>query len=300
MTDNCCTHTIPHDDRMGPKLLFCIVLNLVFVAAQVYYGIKAESLALLADAGHNLGDVLGLILAGIAAWLGTMRPMKGYTFGLQSATILATLANAVLLLIAVFEITHEAVERLIEGVATPHNGIVMAVAAVAVLVNGFTAWMLHGGKEHDLNIRGMYLHLLADAGVSVGVIVGALLIELTGLAWIDPVVSLMVAAVILFGTWNLLRRTLRLALQGVPTHIKVAEVEKILRSQPGVKDVHDLHIWALGTQRTALSAHLVMPEGHPGDNVIEGISKQLEVAGVDHSTLQIELGACGKGCECHK
>lgn len=301
MTHNCDTHHLHAPKAMGGKVLFSVVLNIIFIVVQVWYGIKAHSLALLADAGHNLGDVLGLILAGVAIWLATLKPMKTYTFGLQSATILATLANAMILLMTVFEISHEAIERLIEGVGTPQNFTVMVVASIAVIVNGLTAWLIHGGQEHDLNIRGMYLHLLSDVGVSVAVVVGAGLCEWTGQNWIDPVVSLFVAVVILVATWNLLKRTLRLALQGVPSHIKAGEIEKTLREQEGVSDVHDLHIWALGTQQTAMSVHLVMPAGHPGDAFIDKLGQTLERHGINHSTFQIEIDEnkhCGCDCGC--
>ena len=237
--------------------------------AQVIYGLKAQSLALLADAGHNFGDVLGLLLAAAAIWLGTRPAREGFTYGFQSATILAALANALIMLFAAFEISHEAIERLISGATMPNNHIIIVVAAIGAVINGITAMLLHAGHQHDLNIRGIYLHMLSDTAVSVGVIITGVLIGLTGKAWIDPVVSLLIAAVILWGTWGLLKRSLRLALQGVPNEVQAQKIKAYLSSRVGVKDVHDLHIWALGTRKNAMSAHLVMPGGHPGDKFIE-------------------------------
>lgn len=283
-----CEHPIPK--KLTTTLWISIVLNAVFVVAQVWYGIQAHSLALLADAGHNFGDVLGLLLAAVAIWLGSRPAREGFTYGFQSATILAALANALIMLLAVFEISHEAIERLLSGATMPNNQIIITVAALGALINGVTAMLLHSGHKHDLNIRGMYLHMLSDAAVSVGVILTGVLIGLTGKAWIDPVVSLVIAAVILWGTWGLLKRAMRLALQGVPTELEAQKVKEFLSSRVGVKEVHDLHIWALGTRRNALSAHLVMPGGHPGDKFIEEVGHDLEEMGIQHATLQIELG----------
>lgn len=283
-----CHHPVPQ--KLTRTLWISIILNAGFVVAQVIYGLKAHSLALLADAGHNFGDVLGLVLAAAAIWLGSRPAREGYTYGFQSATILAALANALIMLLAVFEISHEAIGRLIAGTTMPNSQIVIIVAALGAIINGITAVLLHSGHKHDLNIRGMYLHMISDAAVSVGVILTGVLIGLTGKAWIDPIVSLVIAGVILWGTWGLLTRSLRLALQGVPTEIEAQKVRELLRARPGVADVHDLHIWALGTRRNALSVHLVMPAGHPGDKFIEETSHALEHLNIQHATLQIELG----------
>lgn len=292
-------HDHPAPQQLTHTLWLAIALNTIFVVAQVVYGLQAHSLALLADAGHNFGDVLGLLLAALAVWLGTRPAKEGFTYGFQSATILAALANALIMIWAAFEISHEAIERLISGVTMPNNRLIIIVAALGAVLNGLTALLLHKGHKHDLNIRGMYLHMLSDAAVSVGVIVTGVLIAATGKAWIDPVVSLMIAAVILWGTWGLLKRALRLALQGVPTELETQKIKAFLQGQPGVKEVHDLHIWALGTRRNALSAHLVMPGGHPGDTFIEETSHELQHMGIQHATLQIELGNAPHGCEHH-
>lgn len=290
-------HEHPTPQKLTRTLWIAIGLNAAFVVAQVWYGLQAHSLALLADAGHNFGDVLGLLLAAVAVWLGSRPAREGFTYGFQSATILAALANALIMIWAAFEISHEAIERLIAGVTMPNNQLIIAVAALGAVLNGVTAALLHKGHQHDLNIRGMYLHMLSDAAVSVGVILTGVLIGLTGKAWIDPVVSLIIAAVILWGTWGLLKRALRLALQGVPTELETQKIKAYLVGRPGVKEVHDLHIWALGTRRNALSVHLVMPGGHPGDAFIEETAHELQQMGIQHATLQVELGNAPHKCE---
>lgn len=272
-----------------------VALNLVFVGAEVAAGLLTNSLALLADAGHNLSDVLGLVLAWAASWAARRPATRTFTYGYRRSSILASLANAGLLLIAVGVIAASAVGRLLEPepVAT---GPMVAVAAVGILINGATAWLFHRG-QHDLNIRGAYLHMAADAAVSAGVVVAGLGIGMTGWLWIDPVTSLVIAAVIAAGTWGLLRESTRLSLDGAPAAIDVAAVEAFLASRPGVTHVHHVHVWATSTTEIALTAHLVRPGVGLDDAFLRETAHGLEDAfGIGHATLQVEQGGCPDGC----
>jgi cobalt-zinc-cadmium efflux system protein len=265
-----------------------IMLNLAFVAIEAGYGFWADSMALLSDAGHNLSDVLGLAIAWGAALLARREPTERFTYGLRSSSILAALFNALLLLVAVGGIVWESVERLIEPTPVA-AGVMMIVAGIGIVVNGFTAFLFMGG-QHDLNIRGAFLHMVADAAVSLGVVFGGLAILWTGANWIDPVLSLVIAAVIVWGTWGLLRQSLALSLQGVPSSIAMPEVRKALEAMPGVARVHHLHVWAVSTTEAALTAHLVMPDGHPGDFFLAQAQQELKAHfGINHTTLQIEI-----------
>jgi cobalt-zinc-cadmium efflux system protein len=268
-----------------------IALNLAFVAIEAGYGLAAGSLALLADAGHNLSDVLGLVLAWAAAWAGRQRPTTRYTYGFRRASILASLANAVLLLVAVGVIVAEAVERF--GAPRPvETGTVMLVAGIGIVINAATAWFFFSGRKTDLNIRGAYLHMAADAAVSAGVVVSAYAMQATGLLWIDPAVSLLVAVVITVGTWGLLSGSVALALDAVPAHIDRGEVERFLAALPGVTAITDLHIWAMSTTEVALTAHLVRPGAAVDDAFILDARAALgQRFGIGHVTLQIESGA---------
>jgi cobalt-zinc-cadmium efflux system protein len=234
-----------------------VALNVGFVAAEVGFGLYADSLALLADAGHNASDVLGLLLAWAAERLGRRRPTARRTYGLRRSSILAALLNAALLLIAIGAIAWEAVQRLArpEPVA---GGTIMAVAAAGVVVNAATALLFLSGRTSDLNVRGAFLHMVADAGVSVGVVLAGLGMRLTGWLWLDPTASLAVVAVIAVGTWGLLRESADLALDAVPEGIDPAAVRDYLRGLPGITELHDLHIWAMSTTETALTVHLVL------------------------------------------
>jgi cobalt-zinc-cadmium efflux system protein len=279
-----------HAPQVGHGRAFAIgiALNLAFVAIEAGYGFWADSMALLSDAGHNLSDVLGLAIAWGAALLARRRPTERFTYGLRSSSILAALFNALLLLVAVGGIVWESVERLIEP-APVAALTMMAVAAIGILVNGFTAFLFMSG-QHDLNIRGAFLHMVADAAVSLGVVLGGLAILWTGANWIDPVLSLVIAAVIVWGTWGLLKQSLALSLHGVPRGIAVPEVRKALEALPGVARVHHLHVWAVSTTEAALTAHLVMPDGHPGDRFLAEAQQELKARfGIGHSTLQIEI-----------
>jgi cobalt-zinc-cadmium efflux system protein len=283
-----------HD--FGPAFAIGIGLNLAYVAAEAGFGLWSGSMALLADAGHNLSDVLGLALAWGGLALAQRPASPRFTYGLKRSGILAALANAVLLFIACGAIAVEAVQRLITPEPVP-GLTVMAVAAVGILVNGITAWLFARGRKGDVNIRGAYLHMLADAGVSAAVVVSGLIIWKTGLERIDPVMSLIVVAVILKGTWGLLTESVALALDAVPASIDAAAVGAFLKSRPGVTQVHDLHIWPMGTNEVALTAHLVMPGGHPGDEALTALSHDLDHQfGISHATFQVELGAvdCGR------
>jgi cobalt-zinc-cadmium efflux system protein len=276
-------------------------LNVGFVVLEAIAGVLANSMALIADAGHNLSDVLGLLMAWGAVLLLKRRPTREYTYGFGSSTILAALANAVLLLVAVGAIGLEAVQRFGNPpeVAGP---TMIVVAALGILVNGFTAWLFASGRKRDVNSRGAYLHMAADAAVSLGVVVAGFAMLATGWNWLDPVVSLVICAIIVWGTWGLLRDTMRLALQGVPSGIDPARVQRRLSSLPGVASLHDLHIWPMSTTDTALTCHLVMPGGHPGDDFILQTTKMLqEEFEIRHATLQFEVSdaaLCELECGC--
>ncbi|WP_213982055.1 cation diffusion facilitator family transporter [Sphingomonas sp. dw_22] len=271
------------------------LLNIAFVAVEGGAGLWTGSVALLADAGHNLSDVLGLLIAWGGAELAKRPVSKRFTYGLRGSSILAALANALLLLVAVGAIALEAFQRLFD----PHvvAGVpVMAVAAVGIVVNLSTALLFASGRKHDINIRGAYLHMAADAGVSAAVVVAGALIYFTGTAWIDPAISLVVVAVILWSTWGLLKESITMALQAVPQRIDADAVEATLAALPGVERVHDLHIWPMSTTEAALTAHLVMPGGHPGDSFLSDLQHRLaHDFRIDHTTVQIELG---DGAEC--
>jgi cobalt-zinc-cadmium efflux system protein len=295
-------HGHSHVPRAGHGRAFAIgiVLNLGFVAIEAGYGFWADSMALLSDAGHNLSDVLGLAIAWGAALLARRGPTERFTYGLRSSSILAALFNALLLLIAVGGIVWESVQRIIDP-APVAAVTVMIVAGIGIIVNGFTAFLFMGG-QHDLNIRGAFLHMVADAAVSLGVVLGGLAILWTGADWIDPFLSLVIAGVILWSTWGLLNQSLALSLHGVPRDIAIPEVRMALERMPGVACVHHLHVWAMSTTETALTAHLVMPEGHPGDHFLAEAQRKLkEHFGIGHTTLQIEIhspGAHEHGPEC--
>ncbi|MCA3256380.1 MAG: cation transporter [Alphaproteobacteria bacterium] len=293
-------HPHGHGHGHGPAsfdraFAFGVALNVGFVAIEVAAGLLTNSLALLADAGHNLSDVLGLILAWAASWAARQPATRTFTYGYRRSSILASLANAGLLLIAVGVIAAQAVARLGEPqpVAT---GPMIWVAAAGVLVNGVTAWLFHRG-QHDLNIRGAYLHMAADAAVSAGVVVAALAIGATGWFWIDPAVSLVIAAVIAAGTWGLLREATRLSLDAAPAAIDVSAVEAFLAARPGVTHVHHVHVWATSTTEVALTAHLVRPDGDLDDAFLRETRHALaHDFGIGHATLQVERGACPDGC----
>lgn len=265
-----------------------ITLNLGFVVVEAVYGVIAGSMALVADAGHNLSDVLGLVIAWTASVLAARPPSARFTYGFKSSSILAALGNAAFLLVALGAILVETIRRLIEPEPVA-GGPVMAVAAVGIVINTATALMFMRGRKHDINIRGAYLHMAADAAVSAGVVVAGLLITLTGAQWIDPVTSLLIVGIIAVGTWGLLKDSLRMGLHAVPPGIDERKVRHFLNSLSGVEAVHDLHIWPMSTTETALTAHLVMPGGHPGDSFLHKLAHELDHDfGIGHATVQVE------------
>jgi cobalt-zinc-cadmium efflux system protein len=277
-----------------------IALNIGFVAIEAFYGWRADSLALLADAGHNLSDVAGLVLAWGAVFVGRLAPDHRHTYGWQRASILAAFANAILLLVAMGSLAWEAIGRL--GTPAPTEGFtIIAVAAVGVVVNGITAALFMAGRATDLNIRGAFLHMVADALVSLGVVAAGALYLWTGWAWLDPVASLAIAAVIVVGTGRLFIQSLHLLFDGVPDSVDLAAVQAFLHAQPGVEDVHDLHVWAMSTSEIALTAHLVMPGGHPGDAFLNALTEALhDRFEIRHPTIQIEIGRFEHGCTAPK
>ena len=275
--------------NFGAAFAIGTVLNVLFIIVEVFFGLVANSTALLADAGHNLSDVLALLIAWGAYLLSSRPPAGRYTYGLRGTTILAALANAVILLVAVGAIAWEAIARF--NAPEPVGGMtVMIVAGVGIVINGVTAWLFMAGRERDLNIRGAFLHMVVDAAVSFGVVVAGGLILLTGLHWIDPLTSLIIVAIIMWSTWGLLRDSVNMSLGAVPSHIDPEAVRTYFQRQPGVQNVHDLHIWPMSTTETALTVHLVMPQGHPGDQFLLDVAHDLHHGfGIDHPTIQIEV-----------
>ena len=276
-----------------------IALNLGFVAVEAFYGWRIDSLALLADAGHNLSDVAGLVLAWAAAWAAKRRASPRYTYGWQRGSLLAAFANAALLLVAVGALTLEAVQRLREPTLTP-GWTVIAVAGIGILVNGATALLfLRGAHAHgDMNARGAFLHMAADALVSLGVVMGGVLMLWKGWAWVDPLLSLGIAIVIVAGTWGLFKQSLHLLFDGVPAGIDIGDLQRRLQAVPGVAEVHDLHVWAMGSTHTALTAHLVLandatdagPVLHAAERLL---ARQFRIV---HSTLQLETPQAAAAC----
>lgn len=275
---------------MGAAFAIGIALNSLFVVAEVAAGLWSSSLALLADAGHNLSDVLALLLAWGAVALAKRAPVGRRTYGLRKATILASLANAVMLLVAVGVIVSESIRRLAEPAAIS-TGVVMLTAGLGVIINTATALLFFRGRD-ELNVRGAFMHMAGDAAVSLAVVLGAGVIAATGLLWVDPALSLLIAAVIVAGTWSLLRDSADLALDAAPRGIDVAQVNAWLRGRPGVEEVHDLHIWALSTTETALTAHLIRPVNGDCDAFLhetcEGLIHRFNIG---HATLQVETDA---------
>lgn len=283
--------------NFGSAFAIGIGLNLVFVVVETAAGLIYNSMALVADAGHNLSDVLALVLAWVASIAARKPPSGRFTYGFKSSTILAALGNALLLAFAIGAILIETFHRVINP-QQPEGMVMVVVAGIGVVINALTAMLFMRGQE-DINIRGAYLHMAADALVSLGVVVAGLAILLTGFAWIDPLVTLAIVAVIAWGTWGLARDSLTMGLLAAPARIDLAEVKAHLASFEGVTAVHDLHVWPMSTTETALTAHLVMPGKPAPDSVLRAIADSLAARfGVGHSTLQVESGEnpCGQGC----
>jgi cobalt-zinc-cadmium efflux system protein len=280
----------------GAAFAIGVVLNSGFVVAEVVYGLRIDSLALLADAGHNLSDVLGLLLAWLASVLVKRASSSRFTYGLRGTSILAALANATLLTLVTGGIAWEAVARLAHPAAT-EGGVVMAVAAVGIVVNLATALLFMSGRKDDLNVRAAFAHMAGDAAIAAGVVVAGFAMQRTGWLWLDPVVSLVIALIVLVATWGLLKDSLALSLQGVPREVDAQAVGRWLSALPGVAEVHDLHIWAMSTTENALTAHLVYPAGFPGDDCLRGICDELRARhAIGHVTIQVETGQAGGGC----
>ena len=275
--------------NLGKAFAIGVFLNAAFVVLEVVFGIVGNSVALLADAGHNLSDVLGLGMAWTAVVLAERRPTSRFTYGLGGTSILAALFNAVFLLVVIGGLTWAAIQRFSMAPEVA-GGTVMIVAACGVVLNGFCAWLFAAGRKGDLNIRAAFMHMAADALVSLGVVAAGLAILLTGWRWLDPLASLVVNAVIVWGTWSLLTGSLTMSLNAVPPNVDLAKVREFLLSLPGVSGVHDLHIWSLSTTKTALTCHLVTPSGHPGDDLLAHAAEELnERFGIGHATMQPEL-----------
>ncbi|MBA3895714.1 MAG: cation transporter [Sphingomonadaceae bacterium] len=296
------SHHQGHDHAHAPTAFgrafaIGIILNGAFVVAEAGAGLVWGSMALLADAGHNLSDVLGLSVAWAGAALAARPASARFTYGLGGSTILAALANALLLMAALGAIVLEAIHR-VQAPVPVAGGAVMAVAALGILVNGATALLFARGRHGDINIRGAYVHMAVDAAVSAGVVVAGLAILVTGKAWIDPAASLIVAGFVAWSSWGLLRESMTMALGGVPDGIDVEQVRAALCALPGVATVHDLHIWPMSTTEPVMTAHLLMPSGHPGDAFLTQAQSLMHARfGIGHATLQIELSeACAVEC----
>jgi cobalt-zinc-cadmium efflux system protein len=297
-------HSHHHPQDYNRAFAVGIGLNLVYVIVEVTYGWLAGSLALIADAWHNLSDVLGLVMAWGASLLAARRPTAQRTYGFRRATILASMFSAILLVSALGAIALEAIGRFRSP--APVNGVtIMVVAGIGVIINTITATMFVSGHRHDLNIKGAFLHMIADAAVSFGVVVSGAAIILIGWMWLDPAISLVIVVIIFAGTWGLLRDSVNLAVDAVPRHIDSRQVRAYLHTLPGVAGIHDLHIWAMSTTQTALTVHLVMPGAEIDDVFLQRVSHELhDRFGIEHPTIQIEQGdasePCGPACPDHR
>jgi cobalt-zinc-cadmium efflux system protein len=280
----------------GRAFALGVALNVGFVVIEAFYGFLSNSMALLADAGHNLGDVLGLVVAWVASALVQRAPTPRFSYGLLGSSILAALFNAVFLLVTVGAISLEAIQRL-DAPEPVAEKTVMIVATIGIFINGATAWLFASGSKDDINLRGAFLHMAADAAVSLGVVTAGLLIVVTGKTWIDPVTSLLVVAVVGAGTWGLLRDAVHLSLAAVPPGMEPDEIRAFLAGQPLVGGVHDLHIWPMSTTETALTVHLVRPQATLDDAALQALRASLrDRFGIGHATIQVESGEAACVC----
>ena len=295
-------HSHSHDHEItnfGKEFIVAISLNSIFVLVEFFYGILTNSTALMADAGHNLSDVLGLFLAWGAFLLSKKVPDKKFTYGFRSSSIFSSIFNAMLLLFACGAIAWEATQRLIEPQEVAGMTITI-VSMMGVVINGISAWLFFKGSSEDINIKGAYLHLLSDAMISVGVAISGLIIKFTSWYWIDPLSSLIIISIIIYGTWGLLKESIHFALNAVPKNIDIEAVEQYLSKCDGVEEVHDLHIWGMSTTESALTVHLVIPNGYVEDGFIENIAQKLKQNfKIQHSTIQIEKGTIKHNCTLH-
>lgn len=288
-------HSYNQSDRIGNAFKIGIALNLVFIVLEIFFGLVSNSMALISDAGHNFSDVLALVFSWIAIGLSNRKPTLKFTFGFRRSTILVAILNTVILLVAIIFILWETIQR-IGKPETIRSGNVVIVAAIGIVINGITAWLFQKGKKHDLNIRSAFLHFVADALVSLGVVIAGVLMLVTGLTWIDSVVSLIIIAFILYSTYHLLIDSVSLALDAVPENINIDQVRQYLTSVPGVAGIHDLHIWALSTKDAALTVHLQTSD-QTDITFISEIQKELhDKFNIEHSTIQVEYGGQSEFC----
>lgn len=294
-------HTHSHNSQQAIRTIntaFAIAVSatLLYTLAEFAYGIMANSMSLLADAAHNLGDVLGLILAWIANWLLTIPARKRYSYGFKRTTIIAALINAFILVATSALIAYESFYKLF-NLTTINENVVIVIGIIGIIVNGGSSLLFMRESHADINVKGAFLHLLGDALILVGVVLGAIIIKYTGMHWIDPLLGLLIVAIILWGTWGLLRDSLHLILDAIPHYIDHIGVKEYLSQLPGVKTVHDLHIWGLSTREVALTAHLVMPETKLTDRQYKEINDVLrEKFNINHVTIQVESGQLENQC----
>ncbi len=296
---------MPHDHKhetsnYNRAFMIGVILNVIFVVIEAGYGIAAGSLALIADAGHNLSDVLSLLLAWGASLLAAKRPTQKRTYGFRRVTILASLLSVLFLLVTLGGIAWESIGRFFNP--EPVKGmIIIIVAAIGVVINSITALLFISGKEHDLNIKGAYLHMAADAGVSLGVVVAGIAIMITGWLWLDPAISILIVMIVLIGTWGLLRNAIDLSIDAVPEGIDISEIKDYLTSLKNVSCTHDLHVWALSTTETALTAHLVTTQDSMDNKLLIEIQQYLhDQFGIEHTTIQIEKEASENNCKLNR
>ena len=286
----------PQNGNYDHKFKIGIVLNLLFVFVEFIFGILYDSLALIADAGHNFSDVIGLVIALGASYLVRRKPTENFTYGFKKSSIIGAQLNSLILLVAVGIIIWEAVDR-ITSPPPVEGGILIIVAGFGVVINGITTYLFIGGKDSDLNIKGAYLHMLADTLISLGVVISGLIIVLTGANWIDPIISILISIIIFWSTWKLLQDATKLSLDAVPDSIDIEKVKAYLSSNSDINNFHDLHVWALSTTETALTVHLIIDQKMNRDSLIKNINHELEHNfGISHSTIQTEEIDCSNGC----